>query len=382
MNQVNHPKTHTVAPGAISGKTNGNAQQQAAAESQTTTAVLDNSSGIVPEGQAELMQQASAATDKPEVTQPPQTELTVQVVEKPAAVVNTPHASMHSLNANIMFTLNLTDSRMHGLKAQLSRVNLDGQELNLYSPFRKAGKKTETNPAAEGIVRSVLNAALDITDSINNSRLMYLGKSSEVLATFRNSLDTLRASVANALPDENTVVTTLIDEESEQEIPLLLKDIISVRSWLHSPSAGPDSAPEAIGSHNAVLNFTVAPGMLYDAEEPVKYIGQVENILKLVTEKRGEEGSTNMLLAVVMDAASVADAATRDLIGQLIEEEGFVLYTRNELHGLDISDWLPQSKTSVDRDLLVPNGDLLFVRLLGEEDEAEDGDDAGAGAAE
>lgn len=359
MNVVNHPQV-TQAPVAA----------QATAPVQNVT----EHTNLVPEGAMEQMQQDAANTPPAAATAPAPT-VYPEVTTAPVAKTQ---AAFHNIAMTVMFTLDMTNFEyMPGLKNALSRVPLDGQEFNLYSPFRKAGKKAETNPAAEGVIRYALSGVLDITDTINNSRVMVVGPASEIDASLKSAIDTTRNQITNLFPaDFETTIAEIRDEENRQTVQLQLKDIVNVRSWTNSSNETEAGQNETIASHNAVINITVNAGMLYDAEERTKYINQIEKVLQLVNNNR-EEANTTLLLAVNLDSASLSDPAMRELLDALLTTEEFILYTRNELHKLEVSDFLPQSKESVDRDLLTPNGDLLLIRLLtADEDEAESADDA------
>lgn len=361
MNVVNHPT-------------------EVQAGSAATVAHIGNvDSGIVPEGSAELMQQASSAPDKILTANPPEAASDTATAE--AAVNSTvpvTHAAMHELSVSVMVTLNMTDPRMHDLKSELSSVTVAGQQVNLYNPLRKGGKKSEANPAPEGIVRVALNKLLNITDAINSNRILMVGQESEINANLRNAIDATRNQIVALIPGAPNAVVATLATEDEEAIELRVSDIVKVSSWINSPQPEAGTA-DVIASHNAIINLTVASGMLYDTQEPAKQIAQIENILRMVQAKR-EDSSTSILLAVNLDPSSLSDAATRELLDSLLDELGFALYTRNELNRLDAADWLPQTIEAVNNDMLAPTGDLLLVRLLADEEEGEgeDGDDAGA----
>lgn len=386
MNQVSHPSQAHAGQGKA-GQHAGKTPDVKHDPVQNTGTVKGEASslestGILPEGAAAQMQQASSAPDKTTTENPPASEEApaVEVIVKAAAPA--PHAAMHDLNVSVLVTLDLTDSRMHELKAPLSRVEIDGQEVNLYNPFRKAGKKDDPKPAAEGIVRSMLSGLLDVTEQINNSRIMILGRESEIHANLRNAIDATRNQIIGLIPGtpDTTVATlTMADGETEEEITLSVSDIVKVSSWINSPKSS-DEGTEVIAAHNAVININVTSGLIYDSTERAKQIAQIENILRLIQTKR-EDQSTNLLLAVLIDPATLAEQPMRELLDSLLDEMGFSLYTRHELHKCDAADWLPQSKAAVDRDLLTPTGDMLLVRLLGE-DEEEEGEGGEAGGAE
>lgn len=353
MNVVNHPQNPVpVAPAP------------APVVAQAAPTVIENSDILPETAMVQMQQDAASVPPAAAVTQAP------AVVNAPVAAPRA-QSAFHHLAMTVMVTLNLSNFEyMTGLKNSLSRVKLNGQEFNLYSPFRKAGKKADANPAAEGIVRYALSNLLDITDTLNNSRVMNVGDIASIQANMNEAVATMRNQIVNLFPASmNTVITELEDEENQQTLQVQLKDIVNIRSWVNS-SVAEEGSVEAVTMHNAVINVTVNAGTLYDAEERAKYINQVEKILQLVNNNR-EEASTTLLLAVNMDSSTLSDKSMRDLLDTLIEGEDFTLYTRQEMHRLEENDFLPQTKESVDADLLSPTGDLLLLRLLSEDDEEE-----------
>ena len=349
--------------------------------------------GLIPQSEINKMQQDAAGIPPAAVVE---TGKGSNSMETPAGALTAPKTvfeqnKFNRVMVNVMFTLNLTDDRMYDTRSTLSSVKLeDGTACNLYSPFRKAGKKKtedDTTAALEGIVRHALDTLMDITDEINNSKVVFLGKSSESAKVLKGAIEGTRAQVEALLPlkAKKTLFSVREEKDGSQVIaskpetlvgiaPELLgegevapvytdvnfSDVIQVRSWINSPEPTSEDS-EAL--HNAVINFVVNAGAFYDAPERGNYLGQVETVLRLITKFRAE-GNTNLVLSVNMDSSSLSDAPTREFIEQMLADDNFILYTRRELHFCDLSDWLPQTKESVDADLLSGTGDLLFVKLL------------------
>ncbi len=337
---------------------------------------------IVGEQRMQADQQAAASASVTPIAAhiPPETEqkMTETTIE-PAPVVE--QSVFHSMNITVMVTLDMSQPYMvgTGLKGSLSKVNVGDTAFNLYSPFRKAGKpKGDEKPAAEGILREALTTVFDITDQVNSSRIMCIGAPDEILGNLRASISAVRSQIEHSLPIGAAVTLLELegeDAEAEDEpFKLQFENLVKVTSWLNSPRiiGAPDEISTA-ADHNAVINFNVNAGALYDAEEPVKYIGQIEAMLRNMIAKRGEESSTTVLLSVMMNPADLAEQTHRDLLDMLLGEKNFALYTRNEMNTGEAQDWLPMNKGSVERDLLSANGDLLLVLLVGDEEpEADD----------
>lgn len=310
----------------------------------------------------------------------------IEEVTTGAPVLGKDPSTFNRVYVNVMFTFAMVDPRMFNLKDDLSSVPLiagdDSETVNLYSPFRKGGeskkkkKEAEEELVAEGILRHSLTSLLDITDHINNSNLVFVGKKSSAQASLRGSIETLRQQMENMLPfREDKVLTVLTEATAEGPAPapedvveVKFGDIVKVRSWISS--AGQDN--EATTTQNAVINFIINSGAFYDSKDRSKYLNQVSNILKLVVANRGEDSNTNLILGVNLDPAYLQEPDVREMVNTLLDEQEFVLFTRNDLYSGDIGEWLPQNKASVDRDLLSDKGEILLVQVVNAEGSDEE----------
>lgn len=351
MNVVNHP-THTASIPAISN------------------VAATVSEGIVAESAMEQMQYD--ANTEPPAAKTAQPESVVE-----SAPVKKQSAAFHHLATTLLITLDLTNfGHMTNLKSVLSRAKLDGQEFNMYSPFRKAGKKTEVNPSAEGVVRYALSDILDMTDTVNNSRLMILGSDEEVENKIRGSVETMCNQIVNLFPaNMDHVVASLLDEENERTLQLQVKDLVNVRSWVNfSADVATEEGGSLIGIHNAVIHVTVNAGMLYDTEDRLKYIGQVEKLIQMMVEKR-EEANTTILFGLMLESSTLSDASMRATFDAMLAGDEYILYSAKEMHKLETSDFMPQTHEEIDTKVLTPNGDMVLFRLLtdsGDEEETEE----------
>ncbi len=324
---------------------------------------------IKPESEAVMAEAAAVAEEK-------------LVEEQPKVVETSP---FHQLTAALMVTLDLSQNFMVGHKKLLSEMQVGDNLYNLYSPMKKAGKKDKPTPP--GILRDSFDDILDVTDAINSSKIMILGKKSDILPQINTSIQKVVGQISHMLPlTQDALVTTLVDaaeEEGEEpnERDIHFSDLVRVTGWVNSPMfEGEVHEIEAIAEHNAVINLTVNAGALYDAEEQMKYISQIDTLLGLFASKRGEAASTMMLLSVLINPSDLAEQPARDLLDTLLTEGGYTLYTRSELLEGNAANWLPTTKASVDRDLLTKNGEMLLIRLIGSDDEEEG--EAGAEPAE
>lgn len=366
MNVVNHPTQQPAAlpVGAIAN----------------VASTVSEDTNLVSESAMEQMQHDANTVPPAAQTTPQPDEAAVFVPAKKQS------AAFHHLATTVLITLDMSNfDHMIGLKNALSRVKLDGQEFNLYSPFRKAGKKTETNPSAEGVLRYALSNILDMTDTINNSRLMIIGDEDQVEEKIRSSMETTRNQIINLFPSNmDTVVASLLDEENERTVQLQVKDIINVRSWVnYSAESDSDEHGALIGIHNAAFHITVNAGMLYDTEDRMKYLNQVEKLVQMLVEKR-EDANTTILFGVMLESASLSDAAIRQMFDAMLSGEEYILYSAKEMHKLESSDFLPQSHEEIDTQVLTQNGDMLLIRMLtdGDEEEVETEEQAEGAATE
>jgi hypothetical protein len=349
MNVVNHPAVAATAQPA-----------------PTTTP----DSGIVAEGAMERMQSDAARTEAATPVSVGGAD-SIPTEDAPKAK---PQAAFHNIQITSMFTLDLTNfDYMMGLKSSLSRVSLGDDSLNLYSPFRRGGKRTDPKPAAEGVIRSVLPSMLDVTDAVNNSRIMVVGGADEVQKHIMNSIDITKQNIVNLFPvDGSQVVASFLNEEQDATIQLQMSDIVNIRSWVNSSAANTEEdVPFEI--HNAIINTTVNAGMLYDAEDRVKEIHRIIKSLELMVSKR-DEANTTVVLAVALDASLLADASIREMLDTLLSDEGFAIYSRQELLRLDENDFLPQTREAVENALLVPKSDIILMRIVTQEEEEEEGE--------
>lgn len=324
---------------------------------------------------------------------------------KPAPAPVKETSVFHQLSAMVLVTLDLSQNYMMGLKGELSSVDLGDETLNMYSPFRKAPKaKGSDLPAPAGVLRTAINDIFDITDALNDSKILILGKPSEAINSIDKSVKATRGQIEALLPlAPATVLASITDntdgdegdegeegDEAEKEegdaFDVTFRHIIRATSWVNTPrTSGQAHEVEAIAKHNAVFNLTVNAGALYDATEPVKYVSQVETVLRLIQTKRtasGTPGETGVLLAVLLNPSDLAEKSNREMFDALIEDLGFTLYTRAELYEPEMDSWTPSTKAEVERELLTARGDMLLVKSLDEPDADEADDDADGAAAE
>lgn len=353
MNVVNHPNVTAIAP-------------TAPINVQPTS-----DTNIVPESAMEQMQR-DALTAPPV---PQQVAPVESVIFSPAPVEKKVVKAFHKLTVTAMFTLSLDKVEyMTGLKNKLQRVSIHGQEFNLYSPFRKASKKTE-KPQAEGIVRYMLSNMLDLTDAINDSTIMVIGSKDQVEEHLHSAVDVLRRQITNLLPaTPETTVVKVSDEERQQTLEMQMMDFVNIHSWINSSSEEPEE-DKVIAIHNAVINVVINAGMLYDSAERMNYISQIENVFSLVLEKR-ESTNTDIALAVNMPSYLLSVAEIREFLDQMLQEnEGYSLLTRTKIiSDIGETQLLPQNKEEIDGKLLSGDADLLLINLLTAE--SEDADEA------
>jgi hypothetical protein len=273
-------------------------------------------------------------------------------------------SGFNTLAINVMFTLNLSDSQFFGLKDSVSDMDLgEGEHINLYSPFRKMKKKPVGLPVPDGILRTVLQPMFALTDALNSSKVVYAGSHDDVSLTLQTCVLDARNQIESLLPlaEDTVIAKQIMADENAAPVDIRFSDLVRVGYWVNEPTEVASGAAEVMLHSNAVLNFTLNSGALYDSASRGKYIQNVVSVLNMMATFRGEEASTNVLLGVNIDPRFLSNADFRELLSELLDVQGFVLYTRNELYAGNMEDWLPSSKAVIDSTLLSPGSDLLLV---------------------
>lgn len=279
--------------------------------------------------------------------------------------------------ANLMVTFDMTRgerfSGLNGLKA-LSSVQFGPEVYNLYNPLRKAGiKKGSEDLSHVGLFRNSFGRILDVAEAVSHSHILVLGKNSDVHQTLRSALAHVIHEVEGTFPCPPDYSIAQIPGSEDGTVPaddLKFSDLISVHGWLNSTGSDEGSS---LQETQMVLNFRLNVPNLYDTKDPLKYLTWAESILRNILKSR-DNSDSSILFAINMDPADLAKPESRELVDMVLTEGGFTLFTRNELSKPNVADWLPTTKVSLNRDLLSPNGDLLFVKVVGaveEEVEAE-----------
>jgi hypothetical protein len=346
-----------------------------------------DAAGLIPEHHAVEMQQLAQAEPPVNVVVGSVAAPVTLEQEPELAPAPAPTSSFNQLVLNVMFTFNLGNRSMFEQKESLSEIaysdsstsdeeeedeSASGTVLNLYSPFRKSKRKGVEFPAPDGVLRNVMEKLFNLTDTVNAGRIMYAGTDAEVLATLENSVASIATRIQDLLPcSEDTVVavtqrTGEDDSVGEDEI-IQFGDIVKVRSWVNSA----ETDAEVFNSHNAVINFVINSGALYDSPDRAKYLAGVLSILTMMREHAGENAKTNVLFAVTLAPYLLADAGFRSLLGDLQDTMGFNFYTRAELHAGFLSSWLPQDATAIDSCVLSQDSDLLLIRFCAPDEVTE-----------
>ncbi len=332
----------------------------------------DTDTGVVPIKAAQAMQHDSVATtDAVDTPQPPK----VAPIEKKApSVEDLFNNTFSTCGVNMMFTLGLADQKFRdGSTKTLSKWNAAGVEYNLYNPFRKGGRAKDSEvEVPSGILRQALSSCMNAVSLMNSSSILYLGKPKEVYSALTTAIDRVAEVCTSSLKISPNLVLGVFSEEDgsvDEEAKLKFSDVIRVTSWLSMDWRDEMAAETPVMSHEAMVNFYVNVGALYDSTDKLKMIRQYESILRLMAEKQCSP-NTSILFAINLSAEDLIDAEIRELLGVLLEEEGegFELFTRQSmLDSFNQFDFMPKSKKGVLEDLLnprSPSGDMLLVKVL------------------
>lgn len=314
-------------------------------------------SGLIPESVSALMQdEAVAEPPKSQLQQEMETQpTTVKAAEAP---VVTNHAT-RSCHVKLLVNVVLTDMRFAGTKSALQSVDVPNSEsVNLYSPFKKAPKPDQKG--AVGVLRDILYTAMYFSQKINDSKLVFLGKPAECQAALRNSIEGLRHRVADDLmiSGDTEIVKSLEEEEEDNYSVLCFKDMVRLSSWVNF-----NKSKDPIVSDTAVLNLTTHAGILYDAEDRIHYITQLYAILKgIMSSNDLQPASLDVVLGLTLNPTFLREEGFRVFMDMLLSDSGYHMASRSELLSGNADSWLPDTKIGVERDLLVPNGDLFFYK--------------------
>lgn len=340
--------------------------------------------GVVPLKAAQAMQQDSVASDDREVTpQPPKEPPKAVPEKKPLSTEGLFDNTFSACVVNVMFTFGLSDQRFVGGTAKpLAHWSSGELEYNLYNPFRKGGKsKISEEVVVPGIVRPSLEACLNAVGIINNSRILFLGKPREVFPALTSAIgrvaDVCRESlgikpdliIGDFAEDVDEASAEGEDEVVQSEAPdshLRFSDIVRVTSWLSMDWRDEAALENPVMGHEAMVHFFINSGALYDSSDRLKMIRQLESTIRLTSAKAGDP--TSMLFALNLSSEDLVSAEMRDLLGVLLESEGFEMFTRHSmLENFGQYDFMPKSKKGVQEELLNPQspaGDLFLVKIL------------------
>jgi len=331
-------------------------------------AAEDNDTGVVGIKDAQKQQQdALTSNDRNDTPQP----IKVAPVEKKLQVDNLFDNTFSTCGVNVIFTLGLASPQFRdGSTKSLSKWTVGSTEYNLYNPFRK-GKQTEQD-VPSGILRHALSTCLKAVSLINNSSILFLGKPKDVYSALNTAVSRVAEVCTSSLGiSPNLVLGAFAEEDGsvDESTQLQFSDVVRVTSWLSMDWRDEMAGETPVMTHEAMVNFYVNVGALYDSQDKLKMLRQFEATLRLSAEKQCGP-NTSILFAVNLSTDDLIDAEIRDLLGVLLEEEGegFELFTKqNMLDNFSQFDFMPKSKKGVTEDLLnprAPAGDILLVKVL------------------
>lgn len=353
---------------------------------------MSNENEQIGEAEAAVMQHAAATNNSgaPMITQAPvhlgAAAAAASAADEEEAVVvpaKTPTSEIDAMfpqefstvTVNLMFTLGLTDLRFgDGMVQPLAKFNHDGASHNLYNPFRKGSKPNEPE-VAPGILRSALRPSLEAAALLNNSALVFLGSEGETLSALRSAVGSIADTCTRAVGiNPMQIVGQFKESDDEPDTPentLRFGDIIRITSW----AAADRSEAASVTSYEGIINFFVNSGALYDSKDKIKTIRQIESIIKQNAKRvLSEADDVPMVIAINMSTADFADQGVRDLIGALMEQDGYALYTKASIiQNYEDLAFAPKTAVGVSGLLFNPNapqGDLLLLKSIEMEEEA------------
>lgn len=304
-----------------------------------------------------LEQQSHAQATNPIAI--PQSAMNVQApVQSPVEVLlGDENVSINKVFTTLMFTYHLSGTDLIGTKNKLQRVpHKVGErvdELNLYSPLRRdSAKKNLPNSVPEGVIRQSLDRIFEVLKPINSANLALVGSDVDVRKRINDVAHSLKVSAQRAIGVKpNTHVFAYVDEDNGSTVNVNFNQLYSISTWVNSETNN------GVCEHNIIINFNMQAGVLYDSEDPVKYLTQVDNILKGYLDR--QETPVVALLGVGVSVQHLPNGKTLELVSALSMSQNVSGYGFADLAS---ANWAPPKEEA---GKVFGKDDMLFVKIVG-----------------
>jgi hypothetical protein len=257
---------------------------------------------------------------------------------------------------NLMIAIHYNNQSFTGTKDQLSSVELGDKYVNLYAPFKNF-KNSTSHPFARDVIVSTIKGISEI----NNSKVLVLGK--EKGASAPAALQKMFASVAENIRINFSSKTDDTVLFATGDTSVVLGDYLKVGTW----AAQAKSEGLATVDHQGIVCISIQIPEMYDAENKFAEIAKVLKFLENFMSK--EEPNTNVLLAVSMDAASLASKENRDFAEEM--HDNFAYYPRAEVEAGE-DEWMPKTKKDLESHVFPTTSQLLWVSAIGDTESTDE----------
>jgi len=281
-----------------------------------------------------------------------------------------PDAHIGILSAALMVNLTLTSRTYLSKTREFKAVETQSGEANFYHPLRPENREKDPK-AANGVAIDTVSKAFELVDTLNSGKITLLGEDSQISENLQTILHKMLVEVESTLPfSQNSVAcgVSLTDPEMPGtfvDIPFMMKDIVRVSGWINHDGTEDHGA---FRPYSLIVNVTLDAGHFYDQKDPQKYVSYVQSTLARM--KKSVKTDTAILIGVTINPSEIALPAVRDLLAVLcgdpeIDENVYSVFSRSELqsNGAD-TNWAPQTRAQVDKDLLTIGGDVLLVKAI------------------
>lgn len=272
----------------------------------------------------------------------------------------------HRLQLNLGITLCLTSPEQYaGLRKSLPTMTWREKLVSLYSPFRKKKTSNEQFPVEEGLVRLLMPRILNTVEEVNNNNILLVPAkgakgNADIQNVLKDTVESVSTKVAEILPEVKVDLATT--DLAATPRSLTTADLTSVNSWITVAQDG------EVATHIGVINLQVQSPELYDADEKLKSVGRIYTALQNIL--KHDQIESEILLAINISSAMLADLSIRDLVNDLFAAGDWQFLTRNQLYAGTDMPWIPTTKAAIDKALLHADADMLFFTTVDLEDQA------------
>ncbi len=296
-------------------------------------------------------------------------------------------SALHKFNVAVLVTIPLDNAELAGLKANLSKVQLDSGIYDFYRPFRMKKQGSEL----VGSFRSVMLPLVRSVNKVNSGNIMYVGDVNHIANALGSMVEAIDGEVETSLfniGDSDEVVSLSGDggveevvaeedgdfeyadvemeaeEEDAEEEGIAIGDLLHYNLWVNNSS---DSV------HSVVVQVVVQSPNLYDLEDKAAEVRRMIKFFNTLATREGE--NIDMFLSFGMDMDHMLES---DVRGPMIDElmgGDFQPYTMSHVEAISSGDFevdLPLPQDADDYHTMMGMSDIMFIKQVGEVSTDED----------